>query len=171
MRVYIKREIICGVYLMTSKSGYHYIGATKDCLRRWSEHVRELRRGVHYLKEFSKDAHKGTLSFFVLQICDLNDLHEHEQKWMNKFPDRINRSRNVTNKGCSTPFLGNKNALEFKMPKSAIEKIRLANLGHKVSPELVVKMQAGRELLRRQTFMAQLFAIQDARKARLENKA
>jgi group I intron endonuclease len=91
------RPVICGVYLMISEiTGAHYIGASKSFLTRAGGHLSLLRRGRHlYQRLFYTSFIKGKLSFFLLEKCELHDIEIVEQRWMDLFPDRVNKSRFV----------------------------------------------------------------------------
>lgn len=146
---------IVGVYKLYDDK-HVYIGASMSCTSRWWQHKRFLLEGNHiYTKELTPAYKTGELKFEILEKlpnnCTRKRLHEREQHWMDKFPERINKSRNVTLKGYVTSEESRlkKSKSHTGVPLSAEHRknIGLGNLGnkkflgHKHSPETIAKMR------------------------------
>lgn len=73
---------ISAVYGIRSPSGRLYIGSSKVVAKRWSRHVRDLRRGVHHCKPLQRAADKyglNTLRIEILHRCAADELFAQEQ--------------------------------------------------------------------------------------------
>lgn len=141
-----------GVYLLyrEGERDRPYVGASKDCAHRRIAHLSELRCGIHPYQEYFQDAN---LVFEVVEICDISSLRSLELRVMKRFPDRINRSKSVTNSG-----LEFSNESKAKMSESARKKPAVTEStrkkmsssakssgyqkGHSVSAEVRAKMKA-----------------------------
>lgn len=79
---------ICGVYGIFDKKTMTclYVGQSKDILRRWNSHIKNLKRGKHRRKDFIKWYHSHglfSMEFRVLETCEDNDFNKNflEMKW------------------------------------------------------------------------------------------
>lgn len=152
--------MICAVYKMSAVGVRPYIGASIDCDTRWSMHRSELRHKTHSYPEFLPAFESGKIKFTILEECEpvflkryWNKRLKHwvkgrwrvpdyiEQKWMDKYPNRVNRSRFVTPKGVSHVFSTehcekiSKALTGIKRSLATCERIRQAKLGTKHSME------------------------------------
>lgn len=133
------KEKICGVYKITSPVNKVYVGQSVNIHKRWGDY-----RGLHncneqYLlynsfKKYGVSEHK----FEILQACSPIELDAVEKHYVELF-NCLNREfgLNIRHAG------GYK-----KHSKETIEKIRVANIGKKMSPEARRKMsewQKGKE--------------------------
>lgn len=113
-----------------------YVGAARDVLDRWCNHLYALRRHDHAYNSAFLDSYKnGTLALFLLEQCNKADLPKREQHWMDMFPERINKYR------YSTP-VGNKNSVGKKLSVAHIEAIRKSWLGQHHTQEAKDKIRA-----------------------------
>ena len=142
------------------------MGSSENCGYRWRLHAAFLKGNNHaYQKEFESSYKDQTLAFFVLKKCAPEKLLELEQKYMELFPLRVNRSPNADHSGFKhTPEWKEQRRLfglrrtqsDAAKKKISIantgkkhpprsqehrEKLRLANLGKKRSPETCMRIR------------------------------
>lgn len=83
-----------GIYAITCVPTQKvYIGSSVDITRRWREHRRELRRGMHSNRHLQRAwAKHGELSFVfsIIESCDAKILVEREQHHVNERRPRLN---------------------------------------------------------------------------------
>lgn len=78
----MKREIICGIYKITSPTGRVYIGESKNIYKRWdnykkSNQTKSQPRVHHSLNKYSYENH----TFEIVEECDFEDLMCRERYW------------------------------------------------------------------------------------------
>lgn len=77
-----------GVYALTNvKTGWHYVGSSKDLTARASQHFRSLEDGTHFNRDLQysfNESGAAAFSFIVLERCPEELLTETEQKWLNR---------------------------------------------------------------------------------------
>ena len=84
-------EKICGIYCITNNiNGKQYIGLSRDCLKRWSDHYSksyhsnkedEKRKPLYMaMKKYGRE----NFSFGILEECSLEELKEKEMYWIKK---------------------------------------------------------------------------------------
>ena len=147
-----------GVYKITcSGDGKIYIGSSNDVRQRITTHFRDLLKQKHnnsYLQNAYNLYGKDSLSFEIIEICDISVLRQREQFWIDK-TECYNRNIGFNNcKGSNGPIgyqhteeAKRKISLKNKGNKCSEEtkiKIRLAALGRKHSEESKKKMSLGR---------------------------
>ena len=72
------KEKVCGIYKITNKiNGMSYIGQSKDCRRRWIEHIKPSKNHTpidNAINEFGKE----NFTFYILLECppDMLDVWE-----------------------------------------------------------------------------------------------
>ena len=78
-----------GIYVIeNTESRKVYVGSSCDVRRRWSDHVRELRQGIHgndYLQKACVLHGEPTFRFWVAETCPREALLEREQWWLDMF--------------------------------------------------------------------------------------
>jgi group I intron endonuclease len=90
-----------GIYAIASPSGKLYIGSAISFARRWAQHLRQLRTGVHHSaslqRAFQKYGEEG-LVFSKVALCPITDLLAVEQSYI----DRLSPAYNVSKTAGST---------------------------------------------------------------------
>ena len=70
----MEKEIICGIYKITSPTGRVYIGESKDILKRWASYEKlncEVQPKLHRsLIKYGVDEH----TFEILELCEFENL-------------------------------------------------------------------------------------------------
>ena len=121
-----------GVYTITHReSGNCYVGQSCDMPRRWSEHRKMLRNNKHHSKYLQRAWAKygeNSFDFQVAETCDLDDLTEREQWWMDKLLPVFN----------TAPAAGSTRGLVPSAETRA--NLRAINTGKKHSPEARVRI-------------------------------
>lgn len=90
---------VVGVYLLTSNAGDVYVGSSTDCLKRWSWHKALLKQGRHPYPKLQQAW--PDVQFKVVEECTDDKKFDCEQRWMDKYPDRINIKERADGKGYS----------------------------------------------------------------------
>lgn len=130
-----------GVYCIRNMvNGKVYVGSASISLKhRWKEHQNALRAGRHYnrylqaaWKKYCEDA----FEFLVLEECSPDDCIAREQFWIDHY-----KSANCASGYNICPNAGSNRGT--KPSKATKEKLRLANLGKKLSAEHRAKIGAG----------------------------
>lgn len=127
-----------GIYAIKVRGGScAYIGSTSNFKNRFRDHASLLKRGLHHCKGLqnavNKHGYENTYAE-LLELCELDDLIEKEQFWINNFPSIYNSIRKV----CE-PFRGRITTEEMR------ENMRRAQLGKIVSEESRKKMSDSRK--------------------------
>lgn len=82
---------ICGIYCVTNLiNGKQYVGLSKDCLKRWSDHYSksyhstkedEIKKPLYMaMRKYGRE----NFSFNILEECEYEDLKEKEIFWIEK---------------------------------------------------------------------------------------
>lgn len=124
-----------GIYKITSPKGKVYIGQSKDCLNRWNKYYSKLDcKGqvllYRSLKKYGVENHK----FEVIITCSEDELDELERYYQELY-NVINPNIGLN---CCLVKAGIRNKLYNKETR---EKIRLANIGKKLSEETKQKLR------------------------------
>jgi group I intron endonuclease len=89
-------SVISGVYaLVNVVTGKMYIGGRQSIVKAISRHYKDLSKGLHKNHELQKDyCVYGDCCFghALLEQCDLNQIHDREQWWMDNVEDKYNLS-------------------------------------------------------------------------------
>ena len=96
---------ICGIYCIENLiNGKKYIGLSKDCLKRWSDHYSkcyhttkpdEIRKPLYMaMKKYGRE----NFSFKIIEECSENELKEKEIYWISYY-DSYNKGYNATKGG------------------------------------------------------------------------
>lgn len=121
---------ICGIYKITNKiNNKCYIGQSKNILKRWKTEYKWYKINNHLQSAFKKYGIEN-FDFEIIEECESNLLNEREKFWIgiyNSF-DR-NFGYNKTLGGAGTP------GRTYIMPDETKNKISLANIGRKFTPE------------------------------------
>lgn len=103
----MKREVICGIYSITSPTGRTYIGKSMDILKRWQEYykltnsIRQQTKIYNSLKKYSPSCH----NFEILEKCDISEIDDREIYYIHKLNtvnDGLNCRVNGKNKQTSS---------------------------------------------------------------------
>ena len=192
-----KRDRSGGVYLLVSEStGAHYIGSSYDFLGRGMSHFKDLVKNKHpYQKHF-----KAPVTVFLLQRLVNVPYAERlkiEDKWAQKFPDRVNKFRNATGKGrklseqtksklrltssqhrhtkasrrkISLSLIGNKRSLGFHASEETRAKLRKGRVGRKPALGMRHSEETKRKMSRDRTGRKHTQAFKDRiREANLQH--
>src|ERR1700677_3293920 len=90
----------CGVYLiMSTDEQLVYVGGSTNCLNRFSWHKALLKNGEHPYPILIPYWEKKELEFTLVAECSKEELHDIEQIWMDKYPNRINIKKRADGKG------------------------------------------------------------------------
>lgn len=103
-----KMEIISGIYCIENKiNGHKYVGLSKNCLKRWSDHYSksinsdkpdDLRKPLYMaMRKYGRD----NFSFTILERCPEDKLKEREIYWIEKL-DTFHNGYNATPGGDTT---------------------------------------------------------------------
>lgn len=88
-----------GIYAIVNiTNGHKYIGQSKDIGERWNGHRSTLRTGKHgnlHLQHAWNFYTPESFKFVVLERCQLVDLNEREQYWINKVKPEYNIVNNI----------------------------------------------------------------------------
>lgn len=83
-----------GIYKITcTVTNECYIGQSTSISRRWSNHKRELKQGVHYNKHLQRAYNlygKENFIYEILELCPANKLNEREQFYIKLFDSHNN---------------------------------------------------------------------------------
>lgn len=92
-----------GVYGIRHKpSGQMYVGASSDITGRWTHHRFMLRANKHKtqaLQTLWLLNHEKEFEFVTLERCDLVNLKEKEQQWLDKTPISLNTLKTINGIG------------------------------------------------------------------------
>lgn len=139
----MKREIICGIYKITSPSGKIYIGQAVDIYDRWRRYKKAKCRQPKLdasFKKYGVENHK----FEIVCNCDENQL-DYLEKYLIRFYDTFNTPHglNLTDGGHNgrhteeTKLKISIKNTGRKKSKEEIDKNRIAHLGIKTGPRSV----------------------------------
>lgn len=120
-----------GIYCITSPSGKQYIGSSNNIERRWNQYQRfqcESQKKIYRsLKKYGPENH----SFDIIEQCNLENLLETEQKWIDFFKPELN----INMIAAKPPSPKGK-----KMSDATKKKLSEANKGKKLSEETKKKI-------------------------------
>jgi group I intron endonuclease len=90
-----------GIYAIVNQLGvFKYVGQTKNGFRgRWQDHIRDLRKGAHFNPHLQNCWNKygeANFKFVILEICQIWELDEKEQYWIDHLDPECNVIRNLT---------------------------------------------------------------------------
>jgi len=138
-----------GIYKITHiGSGRMYLGSTVLFYKRWGHHRMELRQGVHLNKRLQNFWNKYGEEAFKFDIVETIEnptkeiLEQREQYWIDFYQSS---NRNI---GFNLRKIAQNN-LGFKMSAETKQKMRLAKLGKKQSPEHIANAAASHRGLKR----------------------
>lgn len=114
----MKATKMCGIYSITNLSnGKRYIGQSIDISKRWVEHKRQLKLGVHINKYLQSAVNKYGLdnfSFSIVEETERNLLDDRERFWINALNTFAPNGYNLT--------LGGSGNLGWAIPEGTKEK-------------------------------------------------
>lgn len=117
-------KISCVYAIQNTVTGKSYVGSTKDAVKRWHAHKKQLRRGInHSIKlQRSWNKHGATVwKWVVLEECPENQLLVREQHYLDLFDSYRNGYNSSPT--ASSPNKGNRASVETR------EKLRQSHLG------------------------------------------
>ena len=96
-----KKEIICGIYKITSPSGRVYIGQSEDISKRWGNYKNVNKSNVGQVKLANSFKKYGTKAhtFEIIEQCNFEDLDCRERYWQD-FYDATNTGLNCVLTSC-----------------------------------------------------------------------
>lgn len=146
------KEIIIGVYKITSPTNRVYIGQSVDILHRFKTYKRMYSKNQHQTKLHRSFLKHGVInhSFEILEICNLDELNIKERYYqelydvlngglncnITKTNDKSGKVSEETLIKMSIASKGNQNWKGKKHTEEAKEKIRLSKIGLKFSDEI-----------------------------------
>lgn len=125
-----------GIYCIKNKvNNKVYIGQSKNIKRRWRTHRYNLNKNQHtnnHLQCAWNIYGKDSFEFIVLQECAIDELDDLERDYIAKY------NAMDQNYGYCLKEGGKENA---QLSEESIEKIRKANLGRKLRPDLIENLR------------------------------
>lgn len=87
--------ILVGIYKIQSlkKPNRVYIGSAKNVPKRWKRHLNDLRLNNHHSQKLQRHYNKHgeqDLVFSILSCCNVNDLIDHEQFYIDSYAPYFN---------------------------------------------------------------------------------
>lgn len=145
-----------GIYrILNTKTGRFYVGSSRDCRRRFSEHKSRLTRGVHCNSKlqasWNKHGHENFKFEQIASVIDIAFIEELEQQFIND-TDCVNSGYNLAPTAGNTAGWRANDETRARMSKAAkardhsvqVAAMAAASKG-KRRPEYVIEaMQAGR---------------------------
>ncbi len=147
-----------GVYVIRNFfGGEEYVGsAMQGFSRRWSEHIRHLKKGDHtnwFLQAAWNHFGHNALQFSILERCPKEDCLRKEQKWMNALKPEYNilkyagapglgrvqsaqerAQRSIRSTGAGNSFFGKKHTPE------TLARLSIVHRGRVTTPETKMKL-------------------------------
>lgn len=131
-----------GIYKITNiENGKFYIGQSEDIRNRRNTHYAKLRANSHpnqHLQNAFNKYGEGVFYFEVLELCSIEELHNKEQLYLNKFVGS-SQCYNVATDSSAT-FRGRLHTQEsidkMKRPKSEETKKKMSDVSNKKKPVL-----------------------------------
>lgn len=124
----MSRDKLSGVYIITNTAnGNRYIGSSIDIYRRWTTHLRDLRKGIHGNQILQRAWNKygeDKFEFAILLLCSESDTLLNEQQFL----DNIEPEYNIC--VCATASMRGR-----KMPEEHKRNISNARKGYIMSDE------------------------------------
>lgn len=128
----------CGVYMILCKANMKkYIGSSNNIYQRWNSHRSLMKRNIHKNAHLQNSCNKYGINSFeisVLETCDEKDLIERESFWINEY--------NTFDKKFG---YNQEEPSRTQMSEETKEKIRIANLGKKATPEACKNISCGKK--------------------------
>jgi group I intron endonuclease len=114
----------CGIYTITSPSGRQYVGSAQSLRKRWTEHLRDLRKGRHHCEPLQRAFNKYgemAMQFGKVAIVPRAELLTREQEQINE------RAGNLYNtaRDALAPMKGRKHKPSTRSVMSEIAKARM----------------------------------------------
>jgi predicted GIY-YIG superfamily endonuclease len=66
----MKEKKIIGIYKITHKTGYFYIGCSLNIIKRWDSHLKMLEKNKHHCKDFQKIYNDSEINDFTFEILE-----------------------------------------------------------------------------------------------------
>lgn len=91
----MKQEKQAGIYAIVAEGGRQYIGSSADIAARFRRHKTLLNTGVHFNSKLQRHVNKygfHSISFKVLECCDVSELLKREQHYMDCLSPYFNLS-------------------------------------------------------------------------------
>lgn len=97
----MRLDCFSGIYkILNTTTGEVYIGQSKNITRRWHEHIKKLRSGMHHnyrLQEAYEKFGITCFTFEILKLCEVSDLDFEELAYICEY-DSINSGYNILGK-------------------------------------------------------------------------
>ena len=139
-----EQGVVIGVYCIVNKvNGWKYIGSSDNVIRRWNNHVSKLNRNEHHNRHLQRAWNKygvDSFTFGMLEVCDIDELHEREQWNLDNWPDLYNIAPHPT-----APMKGRRHTPESRRKISKSLRGNTYTLGYKHSKETRRKMSLARK--------------------------
>jgi group I intron endonuclease len=148
----------CGIYTITHReSGRCYVGQALNMHKRWLSHQSSLRRNKHdskYMQNVWNKYFEDAFDFEVVENCDVDDLTEREQWWMDELKPVFNTCPTAgsrrgfvctaeTKAKIGAAAMGNTRRLGMKNTDETKAKMSAASKGKPKSAEHRAKMVVG----------------------------
>lgn len=144
-----------GIYsFLNIKTGYRYIGQSRNLENRRKEHLRSLARGDHHSKYLQRSiATHGidVLIYSVLEYCSIDALTEREQYWLDYYkPTGLYNSAPVADSNAGVVWSKESRARQSAAQKGRVhtqearDKIGAAHRGRKLSEGQLENMRLSR---------------------------
>ena len=147
------KEVICGIYKITSPSGRIYIGQSVDIYHRFKTYKRMYVKNEKLVKLYRSFLKYGVDNhiFEIIEECEVEKLNIKERHWqefyncisekglncfLTKIGDRSGKASEETLKRMSEAQKGNQNWLGKKHTQETKDKMSKAKIGTKFSDEV-----------------------------------
>lgn len=133
----------CGIYMILCKeNGKCYVGSTFNLRKRIEDHIKDMSKGIHNIKELNDDFIKyGIENFQMIELFNCDDCDEEFLKMLEgyyiKKYDCIKSGYNSNNAGISVKCNFNRENLIYEKPKNI--KSEIVILKNKYEEELSIK--------------------------------
>jgi group I intron endonuclease len=149
----------CGIYTITHReSGRCYVGQALNMHKRWLSHQSSLRRNKHdskYMQNVWNKYFEDAFDFEVVENCDVDDLTEREQWWMDELKPVFNTCPTAgsrrgfvctaeTKAKIGAAAMGNTRRLGMKNTDETKAKMSAAKKGKALTPMHSAAISAGR---------------------------
>lgn len=120
------KDIISGIYSITSPTGKKYYGSSINIYNRWSQHRGNLRKGNHHSKNLQNEynLYPNDMIFEIVEVCERKYFNLREQYYIDNCKNCLNTALFITNVWV-TPSTREKfqkihNSTEWKKERSII---------------------------------------------------